>query len=94
MRSQGATLSMIQARFQGRERSIARAFAENGSFRDLCDDYRKCASAVDRWQRQKGKSAVSRRREYQELLEELALEIRTWLDAMESVSTQENEREH
>ena len=85
---------MIQARFPGRERSIARAFGENGSFRDLCDDYRKCASAVDRWQRQKGKSAVSRRREYEELLDELHVEIREWLDAMESVSPHENDREH
>ena len=94
MRSQSATLSMIQARFPGRERSIARAFGENPSFRELCDDYRKCASAVDRWQRQTGKSAASRRQEYAELLEELHLEIRAWLDAMESVSTHETEREH
>ena len=85
---------MIQARFPGRERSIARAFGENPSFRDLCDDYRKCASAVDLWQRHQGTSAALRRQEYAELLEELGLEIRTWLNAAESVSTHENEREH
>lgn len=89
MRSKGTTLSMIQTRFPGRERPIARAYAENRSFRELCDDYRKCDSAVDRWQRQQGKGneAASRRQEYVELLEELDLEIRTWLDAMDSVST-------
>ena len=94
MRSKGVTLSMIQARFPGRERSIARAFGENRSFRDLCDDYRKCDSAVDRWQRTKGKGAVSRRQEYEELLEELHFEIRAWLDAMESVSAHKKDREH
>ena len=92
MRSKSATLSLIQGRFPGRERLIERAFGENRSFRELCVDYRRCASAVDRWHRQKGIAASSRQREYSELLEELGLEIQDWLDAAESVSTQAKNR--
>jgi len=92
VRSKSATLSMIQARFPGRERLIERAFGENRSFRELCVDYRRCASAVDRWHRKNGIGASSRHREYTELLEELGLEIQDWLDAAESVSTQAKNR--
>mgnify|MGYP001553430791 CR=1 FL=1 len=88
MRSKSATLTMIQARFPGRERLIERAFGESRSFRELCVDYRRCASAVDRWRRKNGIAASSRHREYTELLEELGLEIQDWLGAAESVSTQ------
>jgi hypothetical protein len=83
---------MIQARFPGRERSIARAFGENRSFRELCVDYRRCASAVDRWQRSPSNGAASRREEYAELLEELGREIQDWLDATQSVPTQAKNR--
>jgi hypothetical protein len=83
---------MIQARFPGRERSIERAFGDNRSFRELCVDYRRCASAVDRWQRQNGIGATSRHQEYAEMLEDLGLEIQAWLDATESVSTRVKKR--
>jgi hypothetical protein len=83
---------MIQARFPGRERSIERAFGENRSFRELCVDYRRCASAVDRWQRSPSNGAASRREEYAELLEELGREIQDWLDATQSVPTQAKNR--
>jgi hypothetical protein len=92
VKSQSKTLSMIQARFPGRERSIERAFGENRSFRELCVDYRRCASAVDRWQRSPSNGAASRREEYAELLEDLGLEIQAWLDATESVSTRVKKR--
>lgn len=89
MSSKGTTLSMIQARFPGREGPVARAYGENRSFHELCDDYQKCASAVDRWQRSEGNGVASHRQEYEELLEELGLEIRTWLEAMEPVAAPE-----
>ncbi len=93
MKSKSATLSMIQARFPGRERLIEHAFGENRSFRELCVDYRRCASAVDRWHRQNGIGTTSRHQEYTELLEELGLEIQDWLDATESVSMQAKNRQ-
>ena len=92
MKSKSVTLCLIQDRFPGRERLIERAFGENRSFRELCVDYRRCASAVDRWRRQNGIAASSRHREYTALLEELGLEIQDWLDAAESVSTQAKNR--
>jgi hypothetical protein len=92
VKSKSATLSLIQDRFPGRERLIARAFGESRSFRGLCVDYRRCASAVDRWRRQNGIGATSRHQEYAQLLEELGLEIQDWLDAAESVSTQAKNR--
>jgi len=92
VRSKSVTLSMIQARFPGRERLIARAFGENRSFRELCVDYRRCAAAVDRWQRSPSNGAASRQEEYLELLEELGLEIQAWLDATDSVSTRVKKR--
>jgi hypothetical protein len=86
------TAALIQTLYPGRDRLIESALDEYPAFRELCEDYRRCASAVDRWQRQDGIEATSRHQEYAELLEELGLEIQAWLDAKESVSTRVKKR--
>ena len=86
------TVTLIQTLYPGRDRLIESALREYPAFRELCVDYRRCASAVDRWQRQDGIEATSRHQEYAQLLEELGLEIQAFLDAMEPASTRVKKR--
>jgi hypothetical protein len=82
MVSRQDTRSLVTSAFPGRESLVERAYRESGSFRDLCGDYRKCAAALERWRRSDGGASSSRAREYAELLNELAREIESWLDAI------------
>ena len=66
--------------FPGRDELIERAFRRNSSFRDLCQDYRKCATALERWRRSDSEASSVRAREYADLLAELELELEGWLD--------------
>jgi hypothetical protein len=79
-----SSLSLVQAEFPGQARLIESVYRDNRPFRELCDDYRKCVAARDRWQRLEGNQPVPRWQEYHELLGELRSEIQTWLQAMES----------
>ena len=80
------TLTLIRASFPGRDLVIERAFRESRSFRDLCEDYRRCVAALDRWKKSQVTEAPFRRQEYTELLLELGREIQTWLESMETGS--------
>lgn len=82
----GATITTIQNLFPERGRTVARAYETNPTFRELCDDYRRCAAAADRWSRRSDAGAKHRSREFTELLVELHNEIWDWLEAMESES--------
>jgi hypothetical protein len=84
--SEKNTQTLITCAFSGRELLIERVYRESGSFRDLCGDYRKCASALERWRRLGGASSP-RVDEYAELLDELAEEIEAWLDAVAVCAT-------
>jgi hypothetical protein len=84
MTTKPKTLSLIQTSFPGRDQVIERAYREQRSFRELCDDYRKCVAARDRWQRLEGNQPFPRWQEYEKLLGELRSEIQTWLEAMKS----------
>jgi len=86
MKRPRGTLSLIQAAFPGRERLIERAYSDNRPFRELCDDYRKCVGALERWKQLESDRPVERSHEYTELLGELRSEIETWLQAMETGS--------
>jgi hypothetical protein len=77
------TLTLIRTSFPGRELLVERAFREHQSFRDLCEDYRKCVGALHRWKQLTEDAAPPRWQEYTELLVELGREIQTWLEAME-----------
>ena len=75
------TLNLIQTTFPGQGQLIGQVFEENGTFRELCEDYRRCVAALDRWKESTGTEASQRHQEYTELLMELGKEIETWLDA-------------
>jgi hypothetical protein len=74
--------TLVTSSFPGHDSLIDRAYRENESFRDLCQDYRNCALALDRWRRQKGDQPSRRAREYAELLAELTGEVESWLGAL------------
>lgn len=76
---QDARSHVVRA-FPGREAAIDRALRDHASFRELCEDYRKCASALKRWRRLNGDGPSSRSREYAELLADLAAEIEEWIE--------------
>jgi len=74
--------AQISSSFPGNERLIDRAYRDDPTFCELCDDYVRCAAALERWQRSNGDKSSPRSEEYSELLAELTDEVETWLDAM------------
>jgi hypothetical protein len=80
MISKQDTLSLVTNALPGRDSLIERAYRANSSFRSLCQDYRKCAEALERWRRSEVSASFSRAQEYAELLASLAQEIESWLD--------------
>ena len=73
--------AQISSSFPGNERLIDRAYRDDPTFRELCDDYGSCAAALERWQQSNGDKSSPRSEEYSELLAELAAEVEAWLDA-------------
>ena len=74
--------AQINSSFPGYERLIDLAYRDDPIFRELCDDYVRCAAALKRWQRSNGDESSPRIEEYSELLAELANEVEAWLDGM------------
>jgi hypothetical protein len=83
MNSDADTLTLIRASFPDRDQLIEDAFRDSRSFRDLCEDYRRCVGALHHWKQLTADEAPPRWQEYTELLVELGREIQTWLEAME-----------
>lgn len=79
--------TLIAGEFPGRDEFIDRAYREKQSFRDLCRDYRKCATALEDWRGSNDHGSSLRAREYAELLSQLESEIELFLESMESDST-------
>ena len=73
--------AQISSSFPGHERLIDRAYPDDPTFRELCDDYVSCAAALERWKQSNGDKSSPRSEEYSELLAELAAEVEAWLDA-------------
>jgi hypothetical protein len=67
-------------RFPRRSLEIRRLAVADGSFRSLCGDLREAEEALERWNRIPSDQAVSRRQEYNLLVEELAREIEGIVD--------------
>ena len=88
MISDSSTLQLIQGSFPGQLLLVERTYREDPSFRDLCEDYRKCAGTLDRWKHLVADEAPQRVHEYTQLLLELGWEIQTWLEAEQSRSPQ------
>lgn len=81
MGSTNTTIALILRAFPDRREVIERAFREQPSFRELCEDYRRCVAALGRWRQLNGEAPSVRSREYAELLEELTREIEECLGA-------------
>ena len=72
----------VSSSFPGYGRLIDLGYRHDPTFRELCDDYLRCAAALKRWQRSNGDESSPRIEEYSELLAELAGEVEAWLDGM------------
>ena len=75
--------SLVIDTFPGHDAVIDRALRDHPSFRELCEDYRRCTSALARWQRAGDDASTARSREYEQLLAELADELRFWIETLE-----------
>ena len=93
MNSDADALNLIRELFFGRDRLIENAYRDNLVFRDLCDDYRKCFRALERWKQLEANGTGPRRQEYTELLDELRGEIQVWLEVMETGSYTSREKD-
>jgi hypothetical protein len=76
--------SLVKSAFPGRDATIDLGFRDQPTFRELCQDYRDCAAALENSRRLKGDHPSSRTEEYASLLVELAKEIELWLDSIEN----------
>ena len=88
------TLTMIRTSFPGRDELIEHAFSESQPFQALCEDYRECNEALQRFKQLSAAESVPRSQEYADLLVDLGSEIQNWLEAMEvgpSYSSRETE---
>ena len=66
-------------RFEGWRRQIESEYRRSEPFRALCDDWRICAEARERWRSSEAPVAALRRHEYDEWLAESEREIEEWL---------------
>ncbi len=87
------TAAQISSSFPGHERLIDHGYRNDPTFRELCDDYVRCAAALKRWQRSHGEKSSPRSEEYSELLAELADEVEAWIDGMADDSSRVSEDE-
>jgi hypothetical protein len=85
--SSGQAVALVKARFAEAVSAIERGYAEESSFRALCEDYRDCVATLERLQGADSESADARRQEYTELREELEEEIHDFLTRHEAGPT-------
>ena len=71
----------VLRRFPDDRPALRRLFQESSSFQALCEDYRDCLAAFRHWQQATSKEAPELSRSYAELLQELELEIRQYLES-------------
>jgi hypothetical protein len=62
-------------RFPEQKETIKALFRKNESFKTLCEDYHRCAVALQHWNQFLDEDALVRMREYETLLRELEEEI-------------------
>ena len=78
-------IQLVKNNLPGHSRAIERVFAENESFRSVCEDFHVCREALSHWGNLTSDEAAHRREEYSELLGELKREILSWLEALENL---------
>ena len=70
--------SLIGNAYPGCGEIIEHGFREYPAFRELCEDYRRCAVALEGWRKPDRVAYQERVHEYEELLADLAREIESW----------------
>ena len=70
-----SSLFNVLKRFPEQKDAIHQHFGKNENFQTICDDYLKCAEALDRWNGSTSEEAPARRNEYADLLLDLESEI-------------------
>lgn len=68
-------ISRVVNRFPGHKSGIIRRFHDDGTFREVCEDYLTCLDALEYWQQSDRAEFASRKKEYEMLLGELEEEI-------------------
>ncbi len=69
------SLFIVMKRFAERKNAIRRLFMGSEKFRNICEDYQRCAEAVQHWNHSASEEAPARREEYAALLRDLEEEI-------------------
>ena len=69
----------VLEKFPDRSGDIRRLYKESREFQTMCEDYRQCAEALHHWHQSNDKEAPVRRREYEQLFQELRDEICLYL---------------
>ena len=70
-----SSLFHVFKRFPAHKDAIHQHFRKNENFQTICNDYRQCAEALDRWNGSTSEEAPARRNEYADLLQDLESEI-------------------
>lgn len=73
------SLFFILKRIPDRGHIISQAYRRDNTFKSICDDYQKCAEALEYWNRANHETAPNRVKEYSLLLLELEEQIRDYL---------------
>jgi uncharacterized protein YdcH (DUF465 family) len=69
------SLFILFERFPEQKETIKALFKKNESFKTLCEDYNRCAKALQHWNQSLDEDALLRMREYEVLLQQLEEEI-------------------
>jgi hypothetical protein len=70
-----SSLFTITERFPKHKKTIRTLFRDSERFKSACDDYRRCAEALQHWRQSDSAEAPARREEYAALLQDLEVEI-------------------
>ena len=65
----------VVKQFPDRGDTVKRLFKESETFQNVCEDYRRCAEALQHWRQSTSEEAPARREEYAQLLRDLKAEI-------------------
>ena len=65
----------VVKQFPDRGDTVKRLFKESETFQNVCEDYRRCAEALQHWRQSTSEEAPVRREEYAQLLRDLKAEI-------------------
>jgi hypothetical protein len=77
------SLFALLKRFPNSTDVIKRLFREDKAFQSICEDYRRCAEAIEHWRRSTSEEASLLRKEYENLLQDLETEIQERLNNLD-----------